>query len=259
MISRTTKVVSSFDDPRMLNGIYRAVRLPQSFHEPEPKPEPLPPSQPSKAEIDAAVDKRIAELLGAKKVNNDPNEALQIAVRAQLVQEQRAITAESKVAELQAKVPDEATTAELAKWRELGESPDKVKAAIDAGSEAIKTATDLKRKDVLADVREVLKVKKSPLFDTLTNGVEFKVAGEIKDGKDERAVLIVSDGKETPWDEFLKGRLDITEALPALKAEPEKTGTRWDKAPSGPQDKGQNPDLLKQGQQASYSTTQSAF
>jgi hypothetical protein len=248
MISRNpsavkTSAAPSFDEPRFLNGIYRAHRLPSCFFENNENEKPN--QQPSKEELEAKIKSEVEKL--AAKYDGDLLKAAMTYYKDAFVQRERASEAEKN--QLTPEI-----NAELAKWRELGESPDKVKAAIDAGSEAIKTATDLKRKDVLADVREVLKVKKSPLFDKLTDGVEFKVAGEIKDGKDERAVLIVSDGKETPWDEFLKGRLDIAEALPALK-----TGTRWDKAPSGPQDKGQNPDLLKQGQQASYSTTQSAF
>lgn len=75
---------------------------------------PVVPPVVKQADIDDAVDKRIRDLLGSKKADNDPMAALTIAVRQSQTLETRAQTAERERDEARRNVIDDATKARLA-------------------------------------------------------------------------------------------------------------------------------------------------
>ncbi len=185
-----SSVVHQFD-PRLMNGIYQTCRLPQSFYSPELDP-PTPPVE--KESVAEQVKKALSEILGAK--NGDPMAALDTLIRKNHKLEVRAEDAEKALKNLKATVPDEKTLLELGKWRELGESPDKVKTALDSGTAATQEAAKFKRSAALtASGIDPEKFNALAGADKWT----FGERNETKDGKTVKvavATILGADGKE---------------------------------------------------------------
>lgn len=249
---KTPSVVPSIaDDPRFFNGIYRAYRLPQSYHTPN---EDEKPNESGKESVAEQVKKAIADILGAK--GNDPMAALDTLIRKNHRLEQRAETAERERDELKGKLPDEAAVKakddELAKWRAVAESPEKATEAIAAGSEAVKKAEGLELQQTVTAAAALLKVKPSALSKTyLGDGVPV-IEGEGEAAK----VLIKTGDTKTAWEDFVKANEVLGDALPALTATAAPpTGTPFVRQTSGPQEKASFDEAAaRKGQATLYST-----
>ena len=152
-----------------------------------------------------------------------------------------------------------AAQAELVKWREVGESPDKARESLTAGKAAIETAAKLSREKVVNEAA-ALRGYKTDVLEDLMESKAFNVEVrdiKDKDGKDAKAPFaLFKEGEkdvEKPLEDFVNEKL--ASYVVALKAEQKQTdGTPWFKQVHGDQKPQFNEEAARKEQAPLYNS-----